>query len=169
MSNIRKSSQEEHEQLLDEMQEYMEPIKVGIFWYNFIKEELLYPEGKPVTEIGWPKHTTYNKLHQDIWKKLHFKAIATKNINSPAYKERNYTLIPRGRIFIDSLDENKFSVKVGNWINDGIIGPNGEHYNVNPDILRALLICEFNLPDDFEFVIDEHWDIGKGWSERGFK
>ena len=24
------------------------------------------------------------------------------------------------------------------------------------------------LPDDFEMVIDEHWNIGRGWSEDKF-
>ena len=169
MEQIKQTSQEEHEQLLDEMQQFMEPVIVGIFWYNFLDEELLYPEGKPVNEIGWPKFRTYPKLHQDVWKKLHFKAIAKKNTESLAYQEKNYTKIPRGRIFIESLDENKYSVKVGNWINDGITYQNGQHFEIDKDVLRALLIAEFNLPEDFEFTIDQHWDIGKGWSERGFK
>lgn len=168
MNNINKTSEEEHNKLLDEMQQYREPIIVGIFWYNFLDEELLYPEGKPANEIGWPKFTTYSRLHQDIWKKLHFKAIAKKDVNCVAYKEKNYTKIPRGRIFIDDLENNKFSVKVGNWINDGITTKEDIHYDIDKDVLRALIIAEFNLPEDFEFTIDSHWDIGKGWFERGF-
>lgn len=35
-------------------------------------------------------------------------------------------------------------------------------------ILRELLIDEFDLPKDFKFIYNNHWDIGHGWSEKGF-
>ena len=156
MEQIKHTNQEEHEQLLDEMQQYIEPVIVGIFWYDFLNEELLYPEGKPANEIGWPKRTTYDKVHKDIWNKKHYRAVAKKLTNLPEYLEKNYTKIPRGRIFIDSLDDNKFSVKVGNWINEGLTYKDNQHFDIDKEVLRALLICEFNLPEDFEFVIDSH-------------
>ena len=33
---------------------------------------------------------------------------------------------------------------------------------------RQLLEDEFNLPFDFDLVVDEHWDLGHGWSEEVF-
>ena len=48
-------------------------------------------------------------------------------------------------------DKNKFIVLVGKWAE-----PIQEE-------LTVLLEAEFSLPY-FEFVYDEHWDLGNGWS-----
>lgn len=31
--------------------------------------------------------------------------------------------------------------------------------------LRALLVLEFNLPEDFVFDVDIHWELGNDWEE----
>ena len=145
--------------MMDVMSEFLndEP-QVGIFWYNIQKNELFgvlkddaykYQNKRGVGTLG--------KLHRSYWQKQHIRAVQRKNINSPFYKESNYTLIPRGRIFIKSNGE--LYVAVGNWIYDD---------SVNIEDLRDILIDEFNLPDDFDFVVEKHWNIGQGWNEDKF-
>lgn len=34
------------------------------------------------------------------------------------------------------------------------------------NILRALLVEEFDIPSDFEFVVDEHWELGHGFEGK---
>ena len=53
-------------------------------------------------------------------------------------------------------------MNVGTWINGEI---NGKKC-IDKDKLRELIIDEFNLPDNFSFRIDHHWDIGHGWPEE---
>ena len=60
----------------------------------------------------------------------------------------DYTQVPRGRV---AWNIDKFIVLVGHWA-DPI-----------QDELTELLEQEFSLPY-FEFVYDEHWDLGHGWS-----
>ena len=55
-------------------------------------------------------------------------------------------------------------VAVGEWIKGEI---NGQQV-VDAEQLRELLEDEFNLPEGFEFVVDEHWNIGHGWSGDKF-
>jgi hypothetical protein len=64
-------------------------------------------------------------------------------------------MIPRGRIFLDE-QSGKYQVYVVHWVED------------LPDVksFRYLIEDEFNLPEDFDFVIDIHWDFGHGWSEE---
>ena len=45
---------------------------------------------------------------------------------------------------------NRFIVLVGHWVEP------------IQDVLTDLLEKEFSLPY-FEFVYDEHWDLGHGW------
>lgn len=99
-------------------------------------------------------HLTYPKLHKTFWQKQHFRARAKNDTNSMYFEEHNYTMIPRGRIF---LINNKFLVKVGEWINE-----------IDQEKFAELIQDEFNLPDDFQFDIDYHWNLGHGWSEEKF-
>ena len=57
----------------------------------------------------------------------------------PTKFKGDYTQVPRGRV---AWNIDKFIVLVGKW---------------------AEPIQEFSLPY-FEFVYDEHWDLGHGWS-----
>ena len=70
------------------------------------------------------------------------------------YQEHNYTLIPCGRVFLDEKTD-RFYVCVGSWL-----------HQVDAEKLHELIEDEFNLPIDFEFVEDYHWDLGHGWSEE---
>ena len=60
----------------------------------------------------------------------------------------DYTQVPRGRV---AWTIDKFIVLVGKWAEP------------IQDELTELLEQEFSLPY-FEFVYDEHWDLGHGWS-----
>ena len=154
MRRIFEADDNLHDNMIDVMSDFMddEP-QVGIFWYNIPKNELFgvlkddaykYQHKRGVGTLG--------KLHRSHWKKQHIRAVQRGNINSPFYKESNYTMIPRGRVFIKSNGE--LFVAVGNWIYEN---------NVNIEDLRDLIIDEFNLSDDFKFSIDSHWNIGNGW------
>lgn len=84
-------------------------------------------------------------MHKQIWKKESFRGRDKRFVG-------DYTLIPRGRV---SFVKNKgFIVFIGEWIN--------KYPSVKDDI-----IYEFELPkDNVQFVIDEHWNIGYGWSDE---
>lgn len=157
----RKSTDKEHEDAISTMRNFMAPEnpKVGIFWYDYNKEELFGVNKTEVTpEMMKQKQVTHPKLHRNYWQKWHFRAVAKHDTESIFYKEHNYTLIPRGRIF---LSDGKFSVMVGDWIEKGI-----NDKPINAEKLHDLICDEFDLPEDFDFIIDSHWNIGRGWSEK---
>ena len=137
--------------------------KVGIFWYNYTDNTLFGVEkGDADLYISDTTPQTYPKLHKTYWQKKHQRAIAKNETDSIFYKEHNYTLIPRGRVFV--RPDGTFYVMVGDWFN-GVI--NGKRV-FDKDKFRELICDEFNLPEDFEFMEDEHWNIGRGWSEDKF-
>ena len=163
-SSIQQSSEQEHNNAINLMKGFMDngKPKVGIFWYNYIDNILFGVEkGDVELYVTQGNSITYPKLHRTYWQKQHFRAQSKGDINSIFYKEHNYTLIPRGRIFVE---DDTYYVNVGSWINGEI---NGQKC-IDKDKLRELIIDEFNLPDNFIFRIDHHWDIGQGWSEERF-
>lgn len=158
------SSEQEHSDAVNLMKGFMDngKPKVGIFWYNYA-DNILFGVEKGDVELYTNQGNiiTYPKLHKTYWQKQHHRAIVKGDINSIFYKEHNYTLIPRGRIF---LEGETFYVNVGSWINGEVNGQNC----IDKEKLRELIIDEFNLPDNFIFRIDYHWNIGHGWSEERF-
>lgn len=158
------SSEQEHSDAVNLMKGFMDngKPKVGIFWYNYA-DNILFGVEKGDVELYTNQGNiiTYPKLHKTYWQKQHHRAIVKGDINSIFYKEHNYTLIPRGRIF---LEGDTFYVNVGSWINGEVNGQNC----IDKEKLRELIIDEFNLPDNFIFRIDYHWNIGHGWSEERF-
>ncbi len=163
-NDVVQSSGQEHSNVINLMKEFMnnENPKVGIFWYNYVDNTLFGVEKGDVELYNDQGNiVTYPKLHKTYWQKQHHRAVAKNDINSIFYKEHNYTLIPRGRIF---LEGGIFYVNVGSWINGEVNGQNC----IDKDKLRDLIVDEFNLPNDFIFRIDHHWDIGHGWSEEKF-
>ena len=125
--------------------------EVGCFWYDPKKNELFGVNSVPVSSMNFynsPQfHTqvrTGPKLHESIWKK---EAI----IGRDRRFRGDYTKVPRGRVF--EFKNDGFKVMTGSWIND------------YPQA-KQLIMLEFNLPENTEFRVDEHWDIGHGWSEE---
>lgn len=146
----------EHKTLIGIMEQYIDDDnpKVGIFWYDEDNNELFGVESCDASSVRLSNGIgTIGKLHQNYWKKQHYRAVAKNDVESIYFQETNYTMIPRGRVFVDN---GKFKVYVGSWINDVA------------DKLRTLIEEEFSLFDGFEFIIDSHWELGHGWSEHNF-
>ena len=139
--------------LMKEFNNHQNDPEVGIFWYDVDDEELFGVISETASTLkpyfsdmfnAFAKTT--NKLHYAIWQK-------NANKGRDDRFQTNYTTIPRGRVF--EVEGKGFIVCVGKWIND--------YPNAKEEILN-----EFNLPDDTEFLIDSHWDLGHGWSDKQF-
>lgn len=158
---ITYSDAESHQEMIDVMSQFFDDGKpqVGIFWLDHVRNTLFGVQKddaeKYIEERGVG---TLHKLHRTYWQKQHHRAVAKGDTNSIFYVENNYTSIPRGRVFV--RPDGSVFVAVGQWIKGEIHGKRV----VNTQVVREIIADEFNLPDDFEFVIDEHWDIGHGWS-----
>lgn len=124
---------------------------IGPFWYDPIKKEVygnimaLASEKPFYHSIQFNKDVkTGNALHQNIWKKEEHRGKDNRF-------KGDYTLRPRGRVF--EFKDEGFKICVGKWIND------------YPEAKKEILDV-FQLPSNSEFIIDEHWDIGHGWSQE---
>lgn len=139
------------EAMIDSFNEQDEPY-VGPFWYDPDKKEvygvvIALAKDRPFYySPSWKKNVkTGSALHKSIWEKEYFR-----------HKDKrfsgDYTIRPRGRVF--EFENEGFKVMVGSWIND------------YPEAKEEILYV-FQLPKNrTEFVIDEHWDIGHGWSQE---
>ena len=139
------------EAMIDSFNEQDEPM-VGPFWYDPIKKEVyghivaLAKDRPFYYSHSWKKEVkTGSALHKSIWEREFFR-----------HKDKrfsgDYTQKPRGSVF--EFKDEGFKVFVGEWIND--------YPEAKEEILYA-----FQLPrDNTEFVVDEHWDIGHGWSQE---
>lgn len=123
---------------------------VGCFWYDPNASELFGVSSVIASSIPFVHSTQFNadvrtggKLHRSIWQKEFHKGKDSRF-------KGNYTLVPRGRVF--EFKNEGFRVYVGDWIDE------------YPES-RQLIIDEFDLPENTEFIKDTHWDIGHGWSE----
>lgn len=125
--------------------------EIGCFWFDLKAIELFGVESVPASSMQYYESPQFHarvrtgpKLHSSIWKREYMRQ---KDIRFRG----DYTKVPRGRVF--EFEPDKFVVFTGSWIN-------------RYPIAKQLIEQEFNLPDDTEFRIDEHWDIGYGWSEE---
>lgn len=150
MTNL---SKEQHDALIDDMRSFDEQMpSVGIFLYDpadntlfgVRKKELTPREVEEAAEKGKP-FIDYPHLHRQVWAKEYFRA-QVKHLDTKF--KGDYTQIPRGRV---AWTIDKFIVLVGHWAEP------------IQDKLTELIEQEFALPY-FEFVYDEHWDLGHGWS-----
>ena len=157
-----KASGKEHQDAIDLMKSFLDngKPKLGIFWYNHLDNSLFGVEkGDADLYLSQGRIATYPKLHKTYWQKQHHRALAKGDTSSVFYNERGYTQIPRGKVF---WEKGKYYANVGSWINGYI----GGVLCIDKDKLRELLLDEFNLPQDFIFREDRHWDIGRGWSDE---
>ncbi len=156
-NGINCTTQSEHSSLCLAMVGFMDNgrPKVGVFWYNTALGTLFGVEKEDADNVPFINgKATTSKLHKTFWQKQHHRAVAKGDTQSVYYQEHNYTMIPRGRVFLDEAT-GSFYVCVSHWLNDIDI----EHF-------REVVEDEFNLPPDFELVIDIHGDLGHGWSEE---
>ena len=126
---------------------------VGIFWYDTNDDELFgvidtTASTLPFYESDFFKSNakTTDKLHYQVWQKEF-------NRGRDERFKAKYITVPRGRVF--EVEDRGFVVCVGTWIND---------YPSAKD----LIIDEFNLPNNTEFLVDSHWNTGHGWSDKKF-
>lgn len=146
-------SAEEHDAQMANMKAFDSQMPcVGIFWYDLndgslfgvCKSEVTPKMVEEAADKGLP-FINYPHLHRQIWAKEYFRAQGKKE--DTKFKG-DYTQIPRGRV---AWNINKFIVLVGKWAEPLM------------DTITPLIEQEFSLPY-FEFVYDEHWDLGHGWS-----
>lgn len=146
-------SDKQHDEQMAAMRAFDEQMpSVGIFWYDPEDNTLFGVRKKEITpkaveeaaEKGLP-FINYPHLHRQVWAKEFFKAQAT---HEETKFKGDYMQIPRGRV---TWTIDKFIVLVGHWAEPIL------------DKLTTLVEEEFSLPC-FEFVCDEHWDLGHGWS-----
>lgn len=131
--------------------DYQDEPFVGCFWYDPIKNEL-YGVGKTMSmDVDFYDSTQWNKrvktgrlLHKNIWQKEFYRKRDSRFTG-------DYTQRPRGRVF--EFENEGFKVFTGAWIKD------------YPEAKEEIMY-EFQLPENSEFIIDEHWDLGHGWSNE---
>jgi hypothetical protein len=124
--------------------------KVGIFWYDAEADELFGVSKIEAAELQFNDNglKTIKTLHKTWWTKQQMRAKAKRQYTSIFMQD--YTQIPRGRIFAAST--GLFQLMCGSWITGHIV-----------DLIKE----EFDLQHvPFEVNIDEHWEIGHGWSEE---
>lgn len=156
-NGINHTNGEEHQSLVGSMAPFLDngKPKLGIFWYDAANQSLFGVEKIDAEQSTFINgRATISKLHKTYWQKQHHRAEAKGDTRSIFYQEHNYTLIPHGRVFLDEKTDS-FYVCVGSWL-----------HQVDAEKLHELIEDEFNLPIDFEFVEDYHWDLGHGWSEE---
>lgn len=123
--------------------------EVGLFWYDPDSQELIGVTSSLASTLPWSSSKlcsegikTDPRLHRTVWNK---QVKRSPNIFG------EYTDMPRGRVF--EFKDEGFKVYVGDWIDDC------------PEAVD-LILEEFSLPEDTEFIKDVHWDIGHGWSDE---
>lgn len=138
-------------ELMQHNMEYQNEPEVGIFWYDPETDDLFGVKSASVEDVDYYQSNlfgcqvkTCRPLHYKVWEKEYFRG-------KDARFRGDYTLVPRGRVFY--VKDRGPVVVVGHWIND---------YPTAEDAI----LSEFNLPKDTEFMIDEHWDLGHGWSDK---
>ena len=137
--------------------QYQDDPMVGIFWYDVEEQDLfgVYSVDASHEDFYFSEGfnanvRTCNRMHYAMWQKYKNKYANTKK--GEIYKQE-YNQVPRGRVF--EIEDEGFVVCVGKWIND------------YPEA-KSLILDEFQLPDNTEFLIDSHWDLGHGWSDKHF-
>ena len=123
--------------------------KVGIFWYNEDTGELFGISKIEASELQFNYNglKTVKTLHKSLWLKQKNRAVSKGK--DPGIFIKNYTQVPRGRIF--QKKDGVYQLMCGSWINEQIV-----------DLVKE----EFDLKNvQIEVKIDGHWEIGHGWSE----
>ena len=131
--------------------QYQEDPMVGIFWYDANNKELFGIKSTYADDARWYNSTqfgteirTERMLHKTKWQREFHRKKDTRFFG-------DYTQVPRGRIF--EFKDVGFRVYTGDWIDDYLE-------------VKSLIIDEFQLPSNVEFVKDPHWDIGHRWSDE---
>ena len=131
--------------------QYQDDPYVGIFWYDIESDDLFGVKETLAEDTDFYFSKLFNSyvrtckpLHYKVWEKEYHRG-KDKRFSG------DYTKVPRGRVF--EFKDKGFVVFVGSWITD---------YPSAKD----LILDEFQLPDNTEFRVDSHWDLGHGWSDK---
>lgn len=158
-TKIYKLDKQEQSDLMDAMLSFSESNEpqIGIFWLDVNECDLfgvLTADFKSI-KPDLKNRRIYPKLHYQVWSKLRYKALAKGDRETAKKFTGNYTQVHRGRV---NYENGKFVVYVGDWLPDYI------------EMLTPLIQAYFNIDDesDIEYVIDEHWNIGRGFSGDKF-
>jgi hypothetical protein len=152
-SRLRKMSAEERQNVMKSMSDnfdVQDKPKVGIFWYDANAGELFGISKVNADDLRFNSNglKTISVLHKSWWQKQKNRAVSKGK--DPGIFAKDYTQIPRGRIF--QRKDGVFQLMCGSWMNDRI---------------EELVKDEFDLYNvPFERTIDIHWEIGHGWSEE---
>lgn len=130
---------------------HQDDAEVGIFWYDPANDDLFGVKSASVDDVDFYHSNLFDAdvktcrpLHYKVWEKEFYRG-------KDARFRGDYTQVPRGRVFY--VKDRGFVVITGSWINE---------FPQVPELIRY----EFNLPQDTEFQIDPHWDLGHGWSDK---
>lgn len=139
-------------EIMAENNKFVDDPCVGIFWYDINDDDLFGVYSVLAADMQFYPSSYFNAnvrtcrvLHYQEWSREQH-----KRKKNPKFLG-DYTKVPRGRVF--EIEGRGFIVCVGHWIND------------YPQA-KELILDQFRLPDDTEFVIDSHWDLGRGWSDK---
>ena len=137
--------------VMQQNEQYQDDPCVGIFWYDVKNAELFGVQSTLAEDLPWYESNqfgsfvrTERRLHKSKWQKEYFR-------DKDSRFRGEYTKVPRGRVF--EFKDSGFKVYTGDWIDSY---PN----------VKKLILEEFQLPEDTEFVKDVHWDVGHGWSDE---
>lgn len=119
--------------------------QLGIFWFDEDSESLFEVHTKAFDPDRVVNGLLlYTKTHEFWWEKA---CSASCNRSSSLYF-KCFNEVPRGRV---TFADGRFIVNVGSW------------YEPYADILRVLIVEEFGILGDFEFVVDESLELGHGF------
>jgi hypothetical protein len=149
---IRSLSEQKRDELISAMSDNFDSQddpKVGIFWYDPDTNKLFGVSKINADELIFNSNglKTVKALHRSWWQKEKNKLRTTGE--SVGILAKDYTLVPRGRIF--QREDGVFLLMCGSWINQQIV---------------SMVKNEFDLNEQqVEVTMDSHWELGNGWSE----
>ena len=121
---------------------------VGIFWFYHGQIQDI---NKIAVSQSYESKTglkTMYALHKDYWSKM--------KRRGGIYK-KEYWDVPRGRVFYN-MNDDTYEVMTGSWINSAKEGK---------DVILDDISYYFNIPKDkIIHKVEEHWEIGHGFSEE---
>ena len=139
-------------ELMHENISHQDDSEVGIFWYDVENDELFGVKSADVIDVSFYESSLFPGSRVKTCRPLHYKVWDREHRRGKDKRfQGDYTQVPRGRIFF--VEDQGFVVIVGSWIND------------YPEA-KELILEEFNLPKDTIFKMDQHWDLGHGWSDK---
>ena len=128
-------------ELMTENIKHQDDGEVGIFWYDAENDDLFGVRAANVNDVPFYKSNLFNGKEVKTCRPLHYKVWEKEYYRGKDKRFRgDYTLVPRGRIFF--VKDEGFVAVVGDWINDY-------------PAAKALIIDEFNLPNDVTFKIED--------------